>query len=169
MTEYHHDWQDEATCAQVGSFMFFASEAFQRADKPDEDNADANRREGGRNVSRIRQVRDICSACPVWRECRFVSTGEQDGVWAGTTVRERREFRVASGLTGRGWNNEGDTEAVVYRARHALNECEGDVDEALTRFYPHLATQPYFHVFDARGYVTPVTVPLTERVEGMTA
>jgi WhiB family redox-sensing transcriptional regulator len=48
-----------------------------------------------------RRARTICAACPVSTECLQWAltggpdgTGEHDGMWAGTTPRERQEMRM---------------------------------------------------------------------------
>ncbi|MGL5912139.1 MAG: WhiB family transcriptional regulator [Phycicoccus sp.] len=61
-------WRAEALCPQVDTDLFFP--------------------EVGRGHERARQV---CALCPVARECaeHAVATGEEHGVWGGTTPNDR--------------------------------------------------------------------------------
>lgn len=50
----------------------------------------------------IRELRDICAACPVKAECLAHALAYEGwGVWAGTTPKERKEIRRANNLTMR--------------------------------------------------------------------
>jgi WhiB family redox-sensing transcriptional regulator len=73
------DWQTRAACRGVGSDPFF----------PTDGKATAH-------------VRRICARCPVLEECRTAALDDPslDGIWAGTSVRERRRLRSEERL---GW------------------------------------------------------------------
>jgi len=48
-------------------------------------------------LSSIRKARAICASCPVFNECisHAIKQREDYGLWAGTTMRQRRElFRL---------------------------------------------------------------------------
>ena len=136
------DWIADAACAEVGEWLFFP------VDKA-----------GQGNITRLKLARQVCEGCPVWRECRIASLGESYGTWAGTNRIERERFRADTGLTRTG-GREGVTgqldsmERLVSRARRALKRTETP-DEALAVLCPDIATQPYFHHFEARAYVAP--------------
>ncbi len=47
------------------------------------------------NVGSIRRAKGVCAGCPVVDECLMyaIETGQSDGIWGGTTPRERRKLR----------------------------------------------------------------------------
>lgn len=133
-------WLDDAACRQVGDHLFFQSP------------------NGLADVTRVAAGRKICSDCPVWRECRYVSIGETDGLWAGITGRERGALRAELGLTKVcnmvGFNS---LEGLITRMRTELVRSGEDVDAALRRYRPTWFKLPVFHVFevrDSRGWTS---------------
>jgi WhiB family redox-sensing transcriptional regulator len=76
-------WHMQAMCREVHKSVFFGSSS------PDERPA--------YTLSSIRKARSICEACPVFNECitHAIKQREDYGLWAGTTMRQRRElFRL---------------------------------------------------------------------------
>lgn len=76
-------WHTEAECRTTQKSVFFGSSS------PDERPA--------YTLSSIRKARGICATCPVFAECltHAVRQREDYGLWAGTTMRQRRElFRL---------------------------------------------------------------------------
>lgn len=73
------DWRTRAACRGMGSDLFF----------PTSGNATTH-------------VTRICARCPVAEECRTTALDDPSlhGIWAGTSVRERRRLRSEEGL---GW------------------------------------------------------------------
>lgn len=71
------DWTDAALCAQTDPDLFFPAY---------------------RANSFARLARRICASCPVRAECLDYALGypDLDGIWAGTTPRERQRLRRAS-------------------------------------------------------------------------
>ena len=64
-------WMARAACREVDTAVFFPS----RGEATDE-------------------ARAVCAACPVRREClAYAVESEEEGVWAGTSKRERRAMR----------------------------------------------------------------------------
>ena len=69
-------WQDDALCAQTDPDIFLPEK-------------------GGST----KNAKRVCAACPVRQEClNFALTQEfnPDGIWGGTSVRERRALRQAA-------------------------------------------------------------------------
>lgn len=126
--QYHHDWQEHASCASVGSDLFFGD----ATDDPDVQGASI-----GSNAQRVKRARAVCEGCPVWRECRYVGLAETDGVWGGMAVRERSDVRAYIGLRPRGGGV--DNETLVHEMRDRLNAANGDVWEAAAH-YPGVAS-----------------------------
>ena len=60
------------------------------------------------------EAMEVCAGCPVAEECRdhAIATGEKQGIWGGTTGRQRRRLTV--GTRGRDRNPE-----TLARVRHA--------------------------------------------------
>lgn len=72
------DWTRDALCAEVGVEMFFPSRDTAWLDAP--------------------AAKQICARCPVRAEClewalTFASDKDQDGVFGGTSPRERHRLR----------------------------------------------------------------------------
>lgn len=72
------EWQDKARCAETDPELFFP--------------------ENGVNGRRVRQARQACWQCEVRAECLAyaLSRPGTDGIWGGTTERERRVMRKAA-------------------------------------------------------------------------
>lgn len=68
-------WKADGLCAQADPEIFFPLK-------------------GGST----RQAKLICQGCPVREQCLewAMATGEPDGIWGGTSPRERRKLRAAS-------------------------------------------------------------------------
>ena len=66
-------WHSEAACRGVGADVFY----------------------GGR-AEEIERAKAICSTCPVCAECAEAGRAEGDGIWGGTTARDRRLIRSRS-------------------------------------------------------------------------
>jgi WhiB family redox-sensing transcriptional regulator len=49
------------------------------------------------HAEQIAEIRRVCAACPAARRCLewALTTGEPEGIWAGTTPGERRRIRAA--------------------------------------------------------------------------
>jgi WhiB family redox-sensing transcriptional regulator len=75
----HLDWQTRAACRGMGSDLFFPT--------------------GGNAIAHLTR---ICARCPVAEECRTTALDDPSlyGIWAGTSVRERRRLRDEEEL---GW------------------------------------------------------------------
>jgi WhiB family redox-sensing transcriptional regulator len=71
--EYEEDWQLQAACRTADPELFFPLE--------------------GESSGATETARDICKKCQVIGSCLklAVETGEDFGIWAGTTENERRE------------------------------------------------------------------------------
>jgi DNA-binding CsgD family transcriptional regulator len=83
-------WRDEALCAQVGGELFFA-------DDPG-------------------LARRVCAGCPVAQAClEEAMAAPVDGVWGGTTMRQRRALAAAE---GRVYNIHGDHSDLADRERN---------------------------------------------------
>ena len=83
VTSLMPDWHMEAKCREADKSVFFGSSS------PDERPA--------YTLSSIRKARAICATCPVFNECitHAIRVREDYGLWAGTTMRQRRElFRL---------------------------------------------------------------------------
>jgi WhiB family transcriptional regulator, redox-sensing transcriptional regulator len=77
------EWHTMAECRTSEKSVFFGSSS------PEERPA--------YTLSSIRKARTICAACPVFNEClsHAIKQREDYGLWAGTTMRQRRElFRL---------------------------------------------------------------------------
>jgi WhiB family redox-sensing transcriptional regulator len=74
------EWHQRARCRTTDKSVFFGSSS------PEERPA--------YTLSSIRRARAICSACPVFNECltQAIKQREDYGLWAGTTMRQRREL-----------------------------------------------------------------------------
>lgn len=70
-------WMDAALCAQTDPDLFFPPH---------------------RSNSVARSARRICATCPVRAHCLDYALGDPDldGIWAGTTPRERQRLRRTS-------------------------------------------------------------------------
>lgn len=66
------DWRVDAACRGMDPAIFFP----ERGD-----------------LSALLRAKRVCSRCPVVAECRASGTNERDGIWGGTTGRERRQQR----------------------------------------------------------------------------
>ena len=83
VTSLMPEWHLEAQCRVVDKSVFFGSSS------PEERPA--------YTLSSIRKARAICASCPVFNECisHAIKQREDYGLWAGTTMRQRRElFRL---------------------------------------------------------------------------
>lgn len=100
VTSLMPEWHQEARCKTVSKSVFFGSSS------PDERPA--------YTLSSIRQARAICASCPVFNEClsHAIKNREDYGLWAGTTMRQRRE---------------------IFRSINAKELTEADVINALKR------------------------------------
>lgn len=48
------------------------------------------------NVAFVREAKHICASCPVKKECLgFAMRNDDQGIWAGTSTRERERIRRA--------------------------------------------------------------------------
>lgn len=67
-------WRDLAACRDDSEGLFF----------PDET-----------DIGTINAAKAICAACPVQDECLSyaIETNQSQGIWAGTTPKERRRLR----------------------------------------------------------------------------
>jgi len=74
------EWHNEAHCRTQDKSVFFGSSS------PEERPA--------YTLSSIREARTICASCPVFNEClKYAIYNREDyGLWAGTTMRQRREL-----------------------------------------------------------------------------
>jgi WhiB family redox-sensing transcriptional regulator len=67
-------WMDDALCREIDGELFFT-----------EDQTGAN------------QAKRVCAMCPVTTECLTYALAHRvDGVWAGTSARERQQLRGAA-------------------------------------------------------------------------
>lgn len=83
VTSLMPEWHQEAACRTISKSVFFGSSS------PDERPA--------YTLSSIREARSICDVCPVFNECLYqaLHNREDYGLWAGTTMRQRKEiFRM---------------------------------------------------------------------------
>lgn len=72
-------WTETASCVSVDADLFFPlGDETVHADQ-------------------IAAIRRVCAACPAARRCLewALTTGEPEGIWAGTTPGERRRIRAA--------------------------------------------------------------------------
>lgn len=74
------DWHSRAECRDKDKSVFFGSSS------PEERPA--------YTLSSIREARSICDLCPVFAECLTHAIREREvyGLWAGTTMNQRREI-----------------------------------------------------------------------------
>lgn len=74
------EWHLQAGCKTAQKSVFFGSSS------PDERPA--------YTLSSIREARAICASCEVFNEClaHAIRQREDYGLWAGTTMRQRREL-----------------------------------------------------------------------------
>lgn len=72
MSIFNQPWRERALCAQIGPELFF----------PD-------------NNVVPREAKKICASCEVTTECLTyaIQNYEQEGVWGGTSPRERTHIR----------------------------------------------------------------------------
>ncbi len=82
----HLDWQTRAACRGMGSDLFFPT----RGDA-------------------LGPATRICARCPVLEECRTTALDDPSlyGIWAGTSVRERRRLRSEGRGTAVAMNRHG--------------------------------------------------------------
>ena len=83
------EWHTRAACKATSKAVFFGSSS------PEERPA--------YTLTSIRQARAICEMCPVFNECLYqaLTNREDYGLWAGTTMRQRKEiFRMVDRGTG---------------------------------------------------------------------
>lgn len=141
-------WLDDAACRAVGDWLFFPP-----VEGPDS------------APLRAREARKVCASCPVWRQCRFVSIGETDGIWSGTSAPERQRLRVHLGLTKAGENighqpstDLSGLERFVRKSRARLARARDDVDEVLRKHHPDWFKLPFFHVYEVRDGLTEFNI-----------
>lgn len=74
------DWHKDASCRYEDYDLFFGADSDARP---------------ALTVRQIREVRDMCEACPVFTTClnEALSNVEEYGIWAGTTGRARRKIQ----------------------------------------------------------------------------
>lgn len=72
-------WEDAAACAQADPALFF----------PEDGHAD-----------QAGEAKSVCRSCPVRAEClnHALTSGEEFGIWGGTTERERHRMKHRSAL-----------------------------------------------------------------------
>ncbi|HLH57606.1 MAG TPA: WhiB family transcriptional regulator [Streptosporangiaceae bacterium] len=71
------DWRDQAACRNADPDLFFPISTM------------------GPGLRRINDAKRVCAGCPVREPCLnwAVESGEDSGVWGGTTGEERRALR----------------------------------------------------------------------------
>lgn len=109
------DWRDESSCKGMPAAIFFVERG--ESDRP---------------------AKAICATCPVKQQCLdfALESGEQHGVWGGTSERQRRRMRAKlPGFRAVKPVAECGTQAGAYRhyARHepccdACREARRDAD-----------------------------------------
>lgn len=74
-----YSWQEAGHCRGMDSEKFFT------------DDRDQTQK---RRVSRTRDAKELCSGCPVIRECleHALAVPENYGIWGGTTAAERQRM-----------------------------------------------------------------------------
>jgi WhiB family redox-sensing transcriptional regulator len=74
------EWHTRAACRTTSKSVFFGSST------PEERPA--------YTLTSIRKARAICEMCPVFNECLYqaLTNREDYGLWAGTTMRQRKEI-----------------------------------------------------------------------------
>lgn len=79
------DWRDSAACNDVEPDLFFPIGTT------------------GPALLQIDKAKRICETCPVREPCLrwALQSGEDAGIWGGTTGEERRALRYLSGAGGR--------------------------------------------------------------------
>ena len=82
MQDYQPQWHDRAACAGMDDFVFFGS-------------SDPNERPAY-TLTDIAKAREVCRSCPVLEQClrAAIENREEYGVWAGTTVNQRKDIRA---------------------------------------------------------------------------
>jgi WhiB family redox-sensing transcriptional regulator len=68
-----HRWRTEAACRGIDPAVFFPTSA---------------------DAAGMKYALSICAACPVKAECLEANLWEPDGVWGGTSAKERTRIRV---------------------------------------------------------------------------
>lgn len=86
------DWVTDAACAGADTRLFYPPMCITRPRLAE--------RFGPIGVISYRLTRaaiDICATCPVQADCLAYAlrTGEDDGIWGGTTPKQRRRMRHA--------------------------------------------------------------------------
>lgn len=74
------EWHTRAACRNTSKSVFFGSST--PAERP------------AYTLTSIRKARAICETCPVFNECLYqaLTNREDYGLWAGTTMRQRKEI-----------------------------------------------------------------------------
>lgn len=77
---YRTGWMADGSCRTIDSDIFFCEDMAPNSNV---------------RVARTQTARRICAACPVRSKCLTyaVLTGQEAGIWAGTTPSERIEIR----------------------------------------------------------------------------
>jgi WhiB family redox-sensing transcriptional regulator len=83
------EWQRRAACRDADPELFFSKHICADDCAPD----CQGRKEAGRHA-RIRAAKAYCDECPVAIDCLLwsIDTGQQFGIWGGSTERERRRM-----------------------------------------------------------------------------
>lgn len=68
-----HRWRTQAACRGIDPATFFPTSA---------------------DAALMKYALSICASCPVSAECLEANLWEQDGIWGGTTAKERTRIRV---------------------------------------------------------------------------
>lgn len=68
-----HKWRAHAACRGIDPATFFPTSA---------------------DAAGLKYALSICAACPVKAECLEANLWEQDGIWGGTSAKERTRIRV---------------------------------------------------------------------------
>jgi WhiB family redox-sensing transcriptional regulator len=82
MSKMNSHWAESALCRSLDPDLFFPV---------------AEEAEEAVYTAQIATIRRICAACSAARPCLewALTTGEPEGIWAGTTPHERRRIRAA--------------------------------------------------------------------------
>lgn len=142
------EWQSEALCLEVGPDLFFSPDHDEPADETERRSQAA---EAGHQTAAARRV---CSACPVWRECRIQGLSEGYGVFGGMTANERQTLRHDLDLTAPGGESGAERHAVTLDDIRAETTkrwgiARGDLS-ALVWAWPALRGQKFLRDFATR-------------------
>jgi WhiB family redox-sensing transcriptional regulator len=80
-------WRFDGACCDYSYDLWF----------PETENTGRRGGAGASYHAKVRQAKAICATCPVLADCAdYIAANPQQGIWAGTTERERREARRAA-------------------------------------------------------------------------